>query len=219
MNVFRRDGSSWTIVFGGKLVGKPDGVGLFYIRLLLERQRRALVADRVLSVKEMKELRPSGQDQAARRAALMAKILPGPHVPREQTQANARREALEQGVRAAPGDDERGEPSPADVWEPVDEVPAQVEELLGVWHWGNTAKVLSWDGHRLTAANLVGGREDRFALVDGRLVGVSGHHNGEPLEVVRRPDGGISHLVCSTFVLTRTPYDPDSPVPGGPPPR
>jgi D-alanyl-D-alanine carboxypeptidase len=35
--------------------------------------------------------------------------------------------------------------------------------------------------------------------------------------VVRRADGMISHLVCSTFVLTRTPYDPSAPIPGGAP--
>lgn len=106
MNLFRQDGSSWTIVFGGKLVGKPDAVGLFYIRLLLERQGRVLTAEEM-----RRERHPSGQDQAARRAALMAKILSGPHVPREQTQAGARREALEQGVRVVPGDDEPAEAS------------------------------------------------------------------------------------------------------------
>jgi D-alanyl-D-alanine carboxypeptidase len=115
---------------------------------------------------------------------------------------------------------ERCEPSAPDPWVPVDEVPSQVEELLGVWHWGNTARVLSWDGRLLRMANLGGaGRQDAFALVDGGFVGVSGHHHGEPLEVVRHPDGRISHLVCSTFVLTRMPYDPDAPIPGGHPSR
>ena len=115
---------------------------------------------------------------------------------------------------------ERCEPSPPEVWEPVDEVPVQVGEVLGVWYWGNTAKVLSWDGRLLLVGNaLGGGRQELFALVDGGLVGVSGHHNGEPLEVVRRADGTVSHLVCSTFVFTRTPYDPDAPIPGPPPPE
>jgi CubicO group peptidase (beta-lactamase class C family) len=112
---------------------------------------------------------------------------------------------------------ERCEPSPPDVWQPVDDVPAEVEELLGVWHWGNSAKVFSWDGRLLTVANAVGARQELFALVDGGLVGVAGHHNGEPLEVVRGPHGRISHLVCSTFVFTRTPYDPGAPIPGGAP--
>ena len=30
----------------------------------------------------------------------------------------------------------------------------------------------------------------------------------EAVLVVRRDDGSISHLVCETFVYTRTPYDP-----------
>ena len=114
---------------------------------------------------------------------------------------------------------ERCEPTAPDVWESVDEVPAAVAELLGFWHWGNTARVVSWDGRTLRMQALRGPKEDVFALVDGRFVGVSGHHHGEPLEVVRRPDGGVGHLVCSTFVLTREPYDPDAPIPGGPPSR
>ena len=114
---------------------------------------------------------------------------------------------------------ERCEPAVARPWEPVDEVPAEVEELLGVWHWGNTAKVFTWDGAVLSVGNLAGGgRQEQFASASGGFVGVSGHHHGDPLEVVRRPDGTISHLVCSTFVYTRTAYDPGAPIPGGVPP-
>ena len=115
---------------------------------------------------------------------------------------------------------ERCEPTAPDVWEPVESVPTGVEELLGVWHWGNTAKLFTWDGRLLSVADVgAAGRLELFALVEGGLLGIGGHHNGEPLEVVRRSDGAISHLVCSTFVFTRTPYDPDAPVPGGHPSR
>ena len=111
------------------------------------------------------------------------------------------------------------EPTQPDEWEPVDEVPAAVEELLGMWHWGNTAKLVTWDGRLLSMRNaLTGDKEELFALTGDGFVGVRGHHHGEPIEVVRRADGSISHLVCSTFVLTRTPYDPAAPIPGGPPP-
>ena len=104
---------------------------------------------------------------------------------------------------------ESSEPAIPDAWQPAGSVPAQVEELLGVWHWGNTPRMLTWDGRVLSMTNPVsGGRSELFGLVDGRLVGVGGHHHGEPLEVVRHPDGRIDHLVCSTFVLTRTPYPP-----------
>jgi D-alanyl-D-alanine carboxypeptidase len=37
------------------------------------------------------------------------------------------------------------------------------------------------------------------------------------LRVHRRADGTVSHLEVVTFVLTRTPYDPDAPIPGGVP--
>jgi hypothetical protein len=115
---------------------------------------------------------------------------------------------------------EQWEPEVAESWSPVEEVPSEVAELLGVWHWGNTARLFTWDGEQLHAVHaLTGEREESFRLGPEGFVGTGGYHHGEPLEVVRRPDGGISHLVCSTFVFTRTPYDPDAPIPGGPPTR
>jgi D-alanyl-D-alanine carboxypeptidase len=117
---------------------------------------------------------------------------------------------------------EECEPTVGPPWVPVDSVPADVDELVGVWHWGNTAHLLTWDGATLQLEQArTGARSSRFRRVpapDGAgvaFVGVSGYHHGEPLEVVRRPDGAVSHLVASTFVLTRTPYDPQVPVPGG----
>jgi len=110
------------------------------------------------------------------------------------------------------------EPTVADPWVPVDDVPAEVADLLGVWHWGNTPILFTWDGRRLQAAQaLTGERPDTWRPSADGLVGTSGYHHGEPLEAVRRADGSISHLVTSTFVLTRTPYDPEAPIPGGPP--
>ena len=111
------------------------------------------------------------------------------------------------------------EPALPEPWEPVTDVPEEVTEVLGVWHWGNTGRLFTWDGHLLHAVHvLTGERRDLFRLEPGGFVGVGGYHHGEPLEVVRRGDGTVSHLVCSTFVLTRQPYDPDAPIPGGAPP-
>lgn len=106
---------------------------------------------------------------------------------------------------------EQAEPTLPTPWRPVAEVPPVVADVLGVWHWGNTAHVLSWDGGRLTMRLLeTGDDRDTFVLGDdGRLVGAAGYHHGETLEVVRRGDGSVSHLVCATFVYTRVPYDPD----------
>jgi D-alanyl-D-alanine carboxypeptidase len=49
------------------------------------------------------------------------------------------------------------------------------------------------------------------------VVGTGGYQSGEELHVVRRDDGSVSHLEAATFVLTRTPYDPEAPIPGGAP--
>ena len=110
------------------------------------------------------------------------------------------------------------EPALPEPWLPVTSVPAPVAELLGVWHWGNTPRLFTWDGARLRAVHaLTGAREETWRLVGDTLVGASGYHHGEPIEVVRAPGGGISHLRLSTFVLTRSAYDPEVPAPGGHP--
>ena len=50
---------------------------------------------------------------------------------------------------------------------------------------------------------------------DDEWVGLDGYHTGEPLRVVRRADGTVSHLDLASFRFTRTPYDPGRDVPGG----
>ncbi|MDN4161950.1 serine hydrolase domain-containing protein [Nocardioides abyssi] len=114
-------------------------------------------------------------------------------------------------------------------WVPTTSVPLELDGVLGTWHWGNTPFVLALEGgsrgpggsgHGEVVATGPGGAEKwRFAVVDGRVVGTRGYHHGEELHVVRRPDGSVSHLEVATFVLTRTPYDPDAPAPGGHPGR
>ncbi len=101
-------------------------------------------------------------------------------------------------------------------WVPVAGVPAAVAEVLGVWHWGNTAHAFAWTGTEVEVTRLAtGGRVFRFApQPDGSLLGTSGYHHGERLEVVRDGDGRVGHLRCATFVYTREPYDPAAPIPG-----
>jgi CubicO group peptidase (beta-lactamase class C family) len=110
---------------------------------------------------------------------------------------------------------ESTEPTLPRAWRPTVTVPAEVADALGVWHWGNTPFALTLDD-----GVLVLGRGDdvwcRFELREGEVVGTTGYLAGETLHVVRRDDGSVSHLVCATFVLTRTPYDPAAPIPGGP---
>ena len=104
-------------------------------------------------------------------------------------------------------------------WVPVAVVPAGVAEILGVWHWGNTAHAFAWNGREVEVTRLAtGGRVFGFApQADGGFLGTSGYHHGERLEVVRDGDGRVGHLRCATFVYTREPYDPANPVPGGHP--
>ena len=111
---------------------------------------------------------------------------------------------------------ERCEPALPEPWRPTGEVPAAAAGALGVWHWGNTSYVAALDRGDLVMS-LDGEVAHRFEVRGDRLVGRTGYHAGETLRVVRRDDGSVSHLECATFVYTRTPYDPDAPIPGGPP--
>jgi len=113
---------------------------------------------------------------------------------------------------------ERLEPALPEPWRPTTEVPDAVSDVLGVWHWGNTPYVASLDRGDLVMGQ-AGDVAHRFEIRDDQIVGVVGYHAGETLHVVRRDDGSVSHLECATFVYTRSPYDPDAPIPGGPPDR
>jgi hypothetical protein len=86
-------------------------------------------------------------------------------------------------------------------------------DRLGVWFWGPAPYALrSVPGRLLHLGPLPGrpGRASRFARRDdGTWVGLDGYFAGEALTIAE------DHLNLGTFVFTRTPYDPDAPVPGG----
>ncbi len=107
-----------------------------------------------------------------------------------------------------------GEHTPAAVtpWVPAESVPDWARELLGYWHWGNTAFEARWQGDLLELRDLSAGGvvDEQFDRSGDRIVGVAGYHHGETLHVVRRDDGSVDHLECATFVYTREPY-PDGP--------
>ena len=107
---------------------------------------------------------------------------------------------------------------PPEPWVPTEAVPEPARELLGLWFWGNTAHEIRWSNGRLELRSL-GSTDilDRFELGDDRIVGTEGYHRGEQLKVGRKADGSIGHLDIATFVYTRTPYDPEAPIPGGHP--
>jgi hypothetical protein len=100
-------------------------------------------------------------------------------------------------------------------WLPTHEVPEWARELLGHWHWGNSAYEVRWNVGRLEWRDLArGALAEQFGLRHGlggdRIVGLAGYHHGETLHVVRRDDGSIDHLECASFVYTREPY-PEGP--------
>ncbi len=92
-------------------------------------------------------------------------------------------------------------------WVPTVEVPSWARELLGYWHWGNSAYEVRWNDGCLEWRDLARGAvAEQFGLVDDQIVGLAGYHHGETLHVVRRPDGSIGYLDCATFRYTREPY-------------
>ena len=116
------------------------------------------------------------------------------------------------------GDPDADDDRPAP-WRPTVAVPEEASDVPGLWFWGNTAYDVRWHNDGVEMRSMARGNvvTDRFELVQGTLVGVLGYHRGERLDVVRRPDGSVSHLECATFVYTRTPYDPEVDIPGGHP--
>jgi CubicO group peptidase (beta-lactamase class C family) len=103
------------------------------------------------------------------------------------------------------------EPRIVEPWAPS---PSPVPlDRLGVWFWGPASYVLrAVGGGLLHLGPLPGrnGRASRFApLEDGTWRGLDGYFAGERLRIAE------DHLHLDTFVFTRTPYDPEAPVPGG----
>ncbi|MFD2092891.1 serine hydrolase domain-containing protein [Blastococcus deserti] len=103
------------------------------------------------------------------------------------------------------------EPRVVEPWRPS---PSPVPlDVLGLWFWGPSPYVLrAVEGALLHLGPLPGrtGRASRFsACADGTWIGLDGYYAGETLRIAE------DHLDLGTFVFTRTPYDPEAPVPGG----
>ncbi|GAA1245660.1 serine hydrolase domain-containing protein [Kitasatospora nipponensis] len=110
------------------------------------------------------------------------------------------------------------EPRFPDPWRPLPEVDPELLALTGAWYWGPTALTLRLLPARELELVAVGGsaRASRFVPEpDGAWTGLDGYYAGEPLRVVRYDDGTVSHLDIGSFVLTREPYAPADPTPGG----
>ena len=108
----------------------------------------------------------------------------------------------------------RHEPAPVEPWSASGD-PALLE-LLGTWHWGPSPVTATVVGEHLVLGEPGAGRGARFRPVaTDEWVGLDSYYAGEPLRVVRRADGSVSHLDLASFRFTRTPYDPQADVPGG----
>jgi CubicO group peptidase (beta-lactamase class C family) len=104
-------------------------------------------------------------------------------------------------------------------WRPLAEVDGSLLELTGPWYWGPTGYGLKLEADRYLALGAMSGkgsRDSRFRPADdGTWVGLNGYFAGETLRPIRDDEGRLSHLDIGSFVLTREPYDPDAPIPGG----
>lgn len=106
------------------------------------------------------------------------------------------------------------EPAPVEPWS-ADGDPASLE-LVGTWHWGASTTTARLVGEHLVLGEPGTARGSRFRRTEqDTWVGLDSYHTGEPLRVVRRADGTVSHLDLASFRFTRTPYDPTADVPGG----
>lgn len=109
------------------------------------------------------------------------------------------------------------EPLVPSEWQPMASVDQELLALTGPWYWGPQGFALRLKADRwLELTPLGGGNRCRFRPeADGTWTGLDGYYTDETLRVVRNSRNEVSHLNLNTFILTRTPYDPEAPIPGG----
>jgi CubicO group peptidase (beta-lactamase class C family) len=92
-------------------------------------------------------------------------------------------------------------------WVPTNEVPDEVREIVGNWYWGERAFELRWESEELRMVE-VREREpyEEYHREGAAWVGTDRTH----LDVVRREDGSVSHLLTETYLFTRTPHEPQT---------
>ena len=100
-------------------------------------------------------------------------------------------------------------PQEPERWQPGEEPPPELAELLGPWWSEGHELVFSWRGGRLQARLVDGvpGRDTSyFEQVDvDRWRSVEGRERGELLRAVRNGSGEIEKLYFATYPLTREP--------------
>lgn len=112
----------------------------------------------------------------------------------------------------------KSEPAVVPAWSPLERVDPGWLALAGTWYWGTYGY-----GLRLRSDELLElvplaahGRASRFrAQPGGSWLGLDGYHSGETLRPRTDVAGDVVALDIGTFILTREPYDPRGPIPGG----
>jgi hypothetical protein len=100
-------------------------------------------------------------------------------------------------------------PPELEPWAPEEQVPPEIEPLLGRWWSEGNESIFSWRGGKLQArlAALPPERapsvfepegEDRYRVVSGR-------ERGEVLQVVRDGEGEVVRMYWATYPFTREP--------------
>jgi CubicO group peptidase (beta-lactamase class C family) len=110
------------------------------------------------------------------------------------------------------------EPREPDEWVPMADVDQDLLALTGPWYWGTRGHALRLLADRWLELVPLRDADWRCRLrpeADGTWTALDGYYADETMRVVRNADNSISHLNLNTFILTRTPYDPESPIPGG----
>lgn len=108
-------------------------------------------------------------------------------------------------------------PAPEAPWSPA-AVSAPVLALTGTWYWGPHPLLMRVETNDdLDLAPLAGaGRASRFRRKDDdTYLGRDGYFRGETLRVRHDDAGRVTHLDLASFILTRAPYEPGEPIPGG----
>ena len=78
-----------------------------------------------------------------------------------------------------------------------------------MWHWGPAVTVAKVVREHLVLGEPGEGRGARFERVGpDEWVGLDGYYTGEPLRIIRRGDGRISHLDLARSASPGRPYDP-----------
>jgi CubicO group peptidase (beta-lactamase class C family) len=107
------------------------------------------------------------------------------------------------------------EPRLPDRWKPQPGIGPELLALTGLWYWGPRATVLRVLSPEMLELTPVSGRgrASRFrASGDGTWIGLDGYYTGETLRLVPAAGGVAAYLDLGTFIFTREPYGPGSPV-------